>query len=217
MGADAAPPTSAAVLVGRPTRDGTQAPAARRVLDAAAPLFYGRGVRAVSADAVIEAAGVTKTTFYRHFPTKDDLVVAYLAAVSEAERQTVGRWRDEASGRPGEVLLRYARTLAQGSGGAGFRGCPFLNALAAHPEPDHPVHRAAQQHRRWLRQELASLLTELGCVRPDRVALELVMLRDGAMTAAEDVAPDALGAALVHAGRAVLGQVGRSGDPGSSM
>ena len=94
------------LVVGRPTRDGAQAEAARRILAAAAPLFYDQGIRAVAADAVIAAAGVTKTTFYRHFPTKDDLVVAYLRAVSAAERAAVEGWRSELGDRPAEVLVQ---------------------------------------------------------------------------------------------------------------
>lgn len=192
-----------ATVVGRPTRQGGQADAARRVLEVAAPMFYASGTRAVSADAVIEAAGVTKTTFYRHFPTKDDLVVAYLAAVSEAEQRVVAGWRAEHPDSPAEVLARYARTLGSDACGPGFHGCPFLNALAEQPDPDHPVRRAAQQHRRWQRETTAELLGQLGVPDPDLVAVQLLMLRDGAM-AAPDVEADRLTDALLRAGRAVL-------------
>jgi AcrR family transcriptional regulator len=58
-------------------------PVAARILTAAAALFYADGIRAVSADRVIAEAGVSKVTFYRHFPTKDLLVAAYLTAVSQ--------------------------------------------------------------------------------------------------------------------------------------
>lgn len=193
-----------APVVGRPTRDGAQAEAARRILDAAAPLFYGQGIRAVSADAIIDAAGVTKATFYRHFPTKDDLVVAYLTAVSAAERDVVTQWRSEHAGRPGDVLVRYAQTLGRDACGPGFHGCPFLNALAEYPDAGHPVRVAAQTHRRWLRDTAAELLTELGVADPSAVALELLMLRDGAMAAGDDVPGAQVSEALLRAGRAIV-------------
>ncbi|MCL3859752.1 TetR/AcrR family transcriptional regulator [Actinotalea sp. K2] len=193
-----------ALVVGRPTRHGGQAEAARRILEVAAPLFYGHGIRAVSADLVIEAAGVTKATFYRHFPTKDELVVAYLSAVSEAEQRELGRWRAASPDRPGEVLERYARALGAQACGAAFRGCPFLNAMAEYPEVEHPVQVAVERHRSWLRGAAADLLGQLGVREPDLVALELVMLRDGAMAAGSGVPAAQVEAALVRAGTAIV-------------
>lgn len=192
------------LVVGRPTRDGAQAEAARRILAAAAPLFYGQGIRAVAADAVIAAAGVTKATFYRHFPTKDDLVVAYLRAVSAAERAAVEGWRSELGDRPAEVLVRYARVLGTQACGPDFRGCPFLNALAAYPEPSHPVRVAAEEHRTWLRAQAAELLDLMGVRAAGAVAVQLVMLRDGAMAAGDGVPGAQVEEALVTAGTAVV-------------
>ncbi|NTW41336.1 MAG: helix-turn-helix transcriptional regulator, partial [Cellulomonadaceae bacterium] len=76
-------PVETPLVVGRPARDGSESPVARRILDAATPRFYALGIRSVSAEVIIEAAGVTKATFYRHFPTKDHLVTAYLLALVE--------------------------------------------------------------------------------------------------------------------------------------
>lgn len=208
--ADAAPSVvdlalrPSAPVVGRPTRDGAQAEAARRILEAAAPLFYRQGIRAVSADAVIDAAGVTKATFYRHFPTKDELVVAYLTAIAAAEQHVVTQWRAELADQPDEVLTRYARTLGRDACGPGFHGCPFLNALAEYPDAEHPVRVAAQQHRRWLRAAAGELLKQMGVAEPQVVALELMMLRDGAMAAGDDVPGDQVAQALLGAGRAVV-------------
>ncbi|WNB85853.1 TetR/AcrR family transcriptional regulator [Cellulomonas sp. ATA003] len=204
-----APAVDAALVVGRPTRDGGQAEAARRIVAAAAPLLYGRGVRAVAADAIIEAAGVTKATFYRHFPTKDDVVVVYLRSVAAAERATVAGWRARHPTAPGRVLVAYAWSLGAQAHGPDFRGCPFLNALAAHPEPAHPVHLAAEEHRTWLRGQARDLLDDLGLARPDRIAVQLVMLRDGAMAAGDDVPAAEVRRALLRAGAAVVA-AGRS-------
>lgn len=192
----------AAPVVGHPRRDGGQSPAARRILAAAAPRFYLDGIRAVSADAVMAEAEVTKATFYRHFPTKDHLVAAYLATMSAAEQHTVSTWREQHPGDPGAVLSRYADTLSAQACGAGFRGCPFLNALAEYPDADHPVRTVVDGHRRWMVQVTTELLTELGLADPARTALALVMLRDGAMVAG--AAPELVAAALRSAGAVLV-------------
>ena len=61
-----------------------ESPARRRILDAAAEMFYARGIRGVGMDTIIAASGVAKATLYAHFPTKDDLVLAYLARADSA-------------------------------------------------------------------------------------------------------------------------------------
>ncbi|GAA4627978.1 TetR/AcrR family transcriptional regulator [Cellulomonas oligotrophica] len=192
----------AAPVVGRPRRDGGQSDTARRILAAAGPRFYREGIRAVSADAVMADAGVTKATFYRHFPTKDDLVAAYLGTVAAAERAAVEDWRAHLG--PGRVLEAYAEHLAAQACGEGFRGCPFLNAVAEYPDPQHAVRRVAEDHRAWLRATAAELLAALGVRGASDVAVQLVMLRDGAMAAGPGVDPATVGRALRTAGEAVV-------------
>ncbi len=188
----------------------TGSPVAGRILAAASGLFYADGIRAVSADRVIAAAGVSKVTFYRHFPTKDALVVAYLGAVADAERAAVDAARAAHPADPAAVLRGYADVLGSESCAPGFRGCPFINAAAEYADPDHPVRAVVAQHRRWLVGTATALLTDLGVPGAARAAEELAMLRDGAMVAgyvgdgARPVA-DALhraGAAIVAAHRA---------------
>lgn len=193
-----------APVVGHPTRDGGQSDVARRILEVAAPRFYLEGIRAVSADAVIAAAGVTKVTFYRHFPTKDRLVEAYLETVAAGERHAVEGWRAEHAGDPGAVLAAYADVLAAQACADGFRGCPFLHAVAEYPDVTHPVRAVAERHRDWLRRTAEGLLAELGVADPRESAVQLVMLRDGAMAAGAGVGPDEVGSALRRAGTAVV-------------
>jgi AcrR family transcriptional regulator len=191
-------------VVGRPTRDGGQSDVARRILEVAAPRFYLEGIRAVSADTVIAQAGVSKVTFYRHFPTKDHLVEAYLETVAAAERDAVRTWRAGHPGDPAAVLVAYADQLATQACGPGFRGCPFLNAAAEYPDVAHPVRAVAERHRDWLRRTAEALLAELGAREPRVAAVQLVLLRDGAMAAGPGVTPDELARALRRAGAAVV-------------
>jgi AcrR family transcriptional regulator len=182
-------------------------PVAARILRAAAGLFYADGIRAVSADRVIAAAEVSKVTFYRHFATKDALVVAYLDAVAAAERAAVDAAAAEHPDDPGAVLRGYAAVLGRESCAPGFRGCPFINAAAEYADPDHPVRAVVAGHRRWMVETAAGLLGRLGLTDPEAAAEELVILRDGAMVAGYvggEERARAVEAALQHAGAAVV-------------
>ena len=125
-----------------------------RILEAAADLFYAQGIRAVSADKIIAKVGITKVTFYRHFHTKDDLVVAYLERRAQWERGAVEAARQAA----GDDVLEVFRMIAEGIGAEtcspGFRGCPFINAAAEYADPEHPVRQVVDTHRRWFNMGL---------------------------------------------------------------
>lgn len=97
-------------------------PTRERILAAAADLFYARGLRSVSADKIIERVGNTKVTFYRHFRTKDDLVVAYLERQAERERADVAVILARAGGEADEALRLFAENVGAVSCAPGFRG-----------------------------------------------------------------------------------------------
>jgi AcrR family transcriptional regulator len=174
-----------------------------RILQAATSLFYENGIRATSADRVIEMVGITKVTFYRHFRTKDDLVVAYLEQRAAWERGAVEQARVSGGGARGALHL-----IAQGIGGEsckpGFRGCPFINAAAEYADPGHPVRTVVDTHRRWFHEAMARILGDVDV--PDRAlaADELVMLRDGAMVSGYLSDPERVTATLDAGYRAVL-------------
>jgi AcrR family transcriptional regulator len=163
-------------IVGPPTSgSATRA----RILAAASGLFYAHGIRATSADRIIEQVGITKVTFYRHFRTKSDLVVAYLEQQATAERTWI-----ESARRKGDPLGTL-RTLATDIGAAscrpGFRGCAFINAAAEFADPDDPARRAVDAHRRWMLDLFAEVAAEAGVDDIDAAARQLMILRDGAM------------------------------------
>lgn len=183
------------------TRSG---PATReRILDAAAELFYAHGIRAVSADRITALAGITKVTFYRHFPTKDDLIVAYLERRAAWERDAVAQAR-AAAAQPGDAFRMIAEGIGQESCSPGFRGCPFINAAAEYADADHPVRLVVDAHRHWFKQAIVELLDELDVRDSPRVADQLVMLRDGAMVSGYLSDPEMVAAALYAAGRAII-------------
>ena len=127
-----------------------------RILAVARDLFYWNGIRATGIDRVVAAAEVAAPTLYRLWPSKDDLVVAYVAASAEGYRA----WFDEAASAgdgPREQVLAVFAALAEQTQPHLCRGCPFLLALAEYPDPGHPVHREAVAAKRWVADRFAEL------------------------------------------------------------
>ena len=161
------------------SRKATGAGTRQRILDAANELFYNHGIRATSADRIIEQVGITKVTFYRHFRTKSDLVVSYLEQQAAAERA----WM-ESTVRAGDPLARahaIAADIGAVSCSPGFRGCAFINAAAEFADPDDPVRIAVDAHRRWMIGVFADIAAQAGVADVGSVANQLMILRDGAM------------------------------------
>ncbi|AVT36802.1 TetR/AcrR family transcriptional regulator [Plantactinospora sp. BB1] len=156
--------------------------ARQRLLDTATRIFYGEGIHSVGVDRIVTEAKVTRATFYRHFPSKEDLVLAYLNAADHAIRSQVETAL--AAGLPApETLLAVAESIAQGIRSTGFRGCAFLNAVAEYPDPDHPVHQAVLAHRQWFLDTVNTLMAGIQKTDAEPAAQHFVMLRDGAMAA----------------------------------
>jgi AcrR family transcriptional regulator len=147
-----------------------------RILKTADSLFYGEGIRAVGVDTIASEVGISKRTLYNYFPSKDDLIVAYLArrlrptAVSELP--------------PAEQILGNFDQLERSLADDGFRGCPFVNAVAELKEPGHAANKIAltfkDQSRTWFRE----LLSRLEIANPESLATQLMLLVDGAIAAA---------------------------------
>ena len=135
------------------SRPAAQVPMRERIIEAATEIFYAQGLRAVSADKVVAKAGITKVTFYRHFPTKEDLIVAYLERRAQWERDAIAGARAAAGDVP-DVFRIVAEAIGAESCSPGFRGCPFINAAAEYPDAQHPVRRVVDAHRRWFRQAI---------------------------------------------------------------
>ncbi len=175
-----------------------------RLLATASATFYREGIRGVGVDRIVTEAGVTRATFYRHFPGKDELVVTYLRAVDAAVRARVG---EVPAGDP-EAAAGLVRAIAGGIGdelcSRGFRGCPFINAAAEFPDPASPVHRAVVEHRSWLADLLTRAFAAAGRPDPAEAARRFVMLRDGAMVAGYLGDPEAARSTLLAAVEGLL-------------
>jgi AcrR family transcriptional regulator len=179
-----------------------------RLLEAASELFYAEGFRAVSAEKIIARIGTTKVTFYRHFRSKDDLMVAYLQRRAAEERAAIEEVVALAEGDPQKAFARAVEALAAAACLPGYRGCPFINAAAEYADPAHPVRLVVAEHRRWQLGEFERLLASLGVDDPAEAAGELMLLRDGAAVGGYLDDPDAVGRALLAASGAVLAASG---------
>ncbi|GAB4106587.1 TetR family transcriptional regulator [Micromonospora taraxaci] len=165
------------------TEPDTRPSAARlRLLNTATRLFYAEGIHSVGVDRIIAEAQVTRATFYRHFPSKDDLILAYLREVHVLERGLVEA-AIAANSAPVDSLLGIAGAIAQNVQSPAFRGCAFLNAAAEYPDAGHPVHQEIIAHRQWFLDTLTMLMAQVHEETADPAARHFVMLRDGAMAA----------------------------------
>lgn len=173
-------------------------PARERIVWTAYALFYRDGVRATGVDRVIAESGVTKVTFYRHFPSKNDLIEAFL---NERHMRWMA-WFDAALRRHGNGLGALMPALAEWLGDAGFRGCAFLNTTAELGATLPVVAAITRQHKQDMAGRIALLLPPSLVQSPvrDAHAQLLALAVDGAIVYAQfDETPHAALKALAHA------------------
>ncbi len=155
--------------------------ARRRLLETATRLFYEGGIHAVGIDRIIAEAGVAKATFYNHFPSKDDLVVAYLEEIDRAGRAAVAALPKQP---PRKMVSAIMERISEAVVAGGWRGCPFLNAAAEYPDPTSRVRQTINARRVWYHDSLRALLAEDGDPTPSVTASLLVALSDGLLESA---------------------------------
>jgi len=171
-----------------------------RILETADRLFYLRGIRAVGVDTIAAEIGISKRTLYNHFPSKDELIAAYLAR----------RFRQPPSSDkpPAEQILGTFDSLERRFASKDFRGCPFVNAVAELGAEDRAVKKIAiafkESRRLWFRD----LLMRLEVADPDHLATQLTLLVDGAI--AQDMVRDdpSMARAAKEAARVLLANAG---------
>jgi AcrR family transcriptional regulator len=154
--------------------------ARERLVETANRLFYREGIHTVGVDRIIEEAGVTRATFYRHFAGKEALVETYLESEDSFIRSTFAA-AHELTDDPRHLLELIIDGLADDIARRHTRGCPFINAAAEFPDPGSAVRRGIDRHRAWFRAELESVAAATGADDPAAIAAELVLLRDAAM------------------------------------
>lgn len=156
-----------------------------RILQTASALFYREGTRAVGVDLIVAQAGVAKTSLYRHFATKDDLIEAFLLredadfwahwdAVAAQYRRT-----------PREELDAQLQWIGERIARPGYRGCPQINIAAEYADGNHPARKVAVAHKQELRRRLTELAHAMRVDEPETYALRLATVIDGALSSGQ--------------------------------
>jgi AcrR family transcriptional regulator len=175
-----------------------------RLLRTASDIFYRDGIHAVGVDRVISEAGVTRATFYRHFPSKEDLVQAYLGLEDDTLRGMFTAGKDSATD-PDNMLELIIGAIAEDITHNHTRGCPFINASAEYPDAGSPVRRTVRAHRDWFQGELRAALVAAGRTDADEKARALSLLRDAALVGGYLDGPDTIRDTFVATARKIAG------------
>ncbi|WP_344841843.1 TetR/AcrR family transcriptional regulator [Kribbella ginsengisoli] len=158
-------------------------PAAReRILATADELFRVHGLRGVGIDRIIAESGVAKSTLYAHFPSKDELIEAYLVKADERWRGYLRQAAIAAGSDPKEQLVGLFDAVDDAYRRHQLYGCPFINA-AAESEPGSRAHAATLQHKKAVREWVRFLAEGAGADDPVGLATSITLLIDGALAA----------------------------------
>lgn len=147
-------------------------------------LFYRNGFHATGMDLVAKETGVSKTSIYKHFRTKEELILAVLRLRDENFRNWLFRRMEELADRPQDQLLAMFDALEEWFQEDSFQGCMFIKASAEFQQKDHPINEHAYAHKRLLVDHFEALATRAGFEDPNAVARQLLLLKEGAIVIA---------------------------------
>lgn len=163
-------------------------PPKTRLLDTAASLFFPNGYRAIGVDAIAAESGIGKMTLYRHYESKDELIVAYLHDSNEKFWEAFEKVTGDANS-PREKIIQYFQALSEYVRQPVCFGCPFLNVAAEYPDSKYPGHQVALKHKESVRQRFYELAMQAGARQPQVLADQLFLLMDGTYMAARMYGP----------------------------
>ncbi len=162
-----------------------KARARERILDAAYDLFSRRGIRAVGIDEIVERSGVARMTLYRHFASKDALVLAFLDRREQLwTRDWLQREVERRAVEPDQRLLAIFDVFDGWFQQADFEGCSFINVLLEMPDPAHVLNDASKQYLARIRAYVERLAGDAGVTHPDSFARQWHILMKGSIVAA---------------------------------
>src|ERR1700759_715358 len=166
------------------TAVGDDESAHNRLLSAATHLFCKNGINATGIDAIIDEAGTAKTTLYKLFGSKTNLVNAVLESEGRQWRQWFIAAIEEGGGDAETKLARIFPALKNWFGEERFYGCPFINAVAEHDKDAKQFRSIAMKHKKVVLAHIEKLAGEMGAAEPELFAHQLALLIDGAIVAA---------------------------------
>jgi AcrR family transcriptional regulator len=158
--------------------------ARQRLLETADRLFYREGVRAVGIDRIIAEAEVAKMSLYKHFPSKDDLILAVLKYREESVLEFFRSAMERHGKKAKNPLRAFFAALKDFFESPGFRGCPFQNAAVELADPDHPGTEFVRGHKQRFSEFLRGLVEETVGKAGAKVAPAVNILVEGAIVTA---------------------------------
>ncbi|MCA9471622.1 MAG: TetR family transcriptional regulator [Nitrospirales bacterium] len=168
------------------------------LIDTALKLFYDQGFHVVSVDAILAEAGISKPTLYKHFRSKNELILAALRRRDEQSRNWLMREMERRGSTPREQLLALFDTLGEFFQTEDYRGCMFINATVEFPDANDPINQAAAEHKRIFGRHVREIIEKLDVQKPDELAEQLLLLMEGAVITAHVSQPKT---AALHARR----------------
>jgi AcrR family transcriptional regulator len=188
-------------------------PSAReRLIEIVIELFYQEGIRAIGIDTVVARSGVSKSSLYRTFASKDELVAAF----AEEQNRRFWRWWDETIERHDGAPRQQIEALLEGVAGQianpQFRGCPFINLATEFPDRQHVGTEIACNNKKEVCRRLRILARALGARDPRQLGNQLALLIDGAYGHAVTLGAAGLRRELIEMAKLLIdAQVGQGG------
>ena len=152
----------------------------QKALDA----FYQNGFHATGMDMLVAETGISKTSMYKHFRTKDDLILAVLRLRDERFRNWLYRRMEELASSPRDQLIAMFDALGEWFKEQGFKGCMFIKASSEYQEPTNPIHMQSADHKRLLEQHFTQLAADAGYQNAGALTRQLLLLKEGAIVTA---------------------------------
>jgi AcrR family transcriptional regulator len=153
----------------------------QRLIEAALKRFYRDGFRNVGIDPILSDVGISKTAFYKHFESKDDLMLAVLELKNSWLQQQLRDMMARRDDRPpADGLRRLFDMVDQIIASDEYQGCIFVNAAMEFPLPHEPAHQAAAAHKRAVEALVCELAAQAGAEDPEMMAQELCLVMEGA-------------------------------------
>ncbi len=146
--------------------------------------FYRNGFHATGMDMLVDETGISKTSMYKHFRTKEDLILAVLRLRDEHFRNWLYRRMEELADTPKEQLVAMFDALEEWFAEPGYKGCMFIKASSEYQDASHPIHQQSADHKRLLERHMTALAKQAALDHPSAIARQLLLLKEGAIVTA---------------------------------
>lgn len=154
-----------------------------KILNVASDLFQSRGINSTGVDTIVAVAGTTKMTLYKHFKTKEDLILEVLKKGQHDFESWLQESLAQSAKQPSEKLQKLFDFIEEWITAPDFKGMPFIKASAEFPNEENPIHKFSAEQSKQFKVYIAKLATDAGAADPEGLSLQLALLIEGAMQA----------------------------------